>query len=49
MKEKYEIKHWQDDVYAVYKKVDSNEQQIFTGTLETMCAWITLKEKGYDF
>lgn len=47
MKQKYEIKHWQDDQYAVYTMGEYNDY-LFKGTLEEVNAWISLKEKGYD-
>lgn len=49
---KYEIRHWQDNEYTVYEK-DSygiiSNHYAFRGTLEEVNAWISLKEKGYDF
>lgn len=45
---KYEITLWQDDEYAVYKE-GAYEEYLFKGTLEEINAWISLKEKGYNF
>ena len=46
---KYEVSHWQDNEYAVYKKDEDGLQDIvFRGTIEEVNAWISLKEKGYN-
>lgn len=48
MKEKYEIRIWQDNEYAVYEKNDSYGDYVFKGTLEEVNAWLSLKEKGFE-
>lgn len=45
---KYEIRIWQDNEYAVYDENNMNEP-LFIGSLEEVNAWISLKEKGYNF
>ena len=49
MESKYIIRLWQDNIYAVYSKEDQYGDYLFKGTLEEVNAWISLKEKGFDF
>ena len=47
---KYKIKIYQDNICEVYNEEDSEfYDYLFKGTLEEVNAWISLKEKGYDF
>lgn len=47
MNEKYDIRIWQDDQYAVYEK-DNYENYLFRGTIEQVNAWLSLQEKGFN-
>lgn len=49
MNEKYEIHHLKDNEYVVYEKDDQEGDTLFSGTLEQVNAWISLKEKGFSF
>lgn len=42
------IKLWRDNEYELYNENDLTEP-LFMGTLEYINAWISLKEKGYNF
>ena len=44
---KYDIRIWQDDTYAVYEKGKWNNY-LFKGTIEAVNAWLSLNEKGFD-
>jgi hypothetical protein len=46
---KYVIRFWQDDEYVVYREDNIGGEYLFKGTLEEVNAWVSLKEKGYDF
>ena len=46
MNEKYDIRFWQDDRWAVYHKEEN--EHLFIGTLEEVNAWLELKEGGFD-
>lgn len=48
MSDKYEIRFWQDNEYAVYYKGVIEGDYLFKGTLEEVNAWISLKEKGFE-
>jgi len=48
IKEKFEIRHWLDDIYAVYLKDDKSDNYLFKGTLSEIDAWLSLKQKGFD-
>ena len=48
MEQKYEIRHWQDTNYAVYL-TGEYEDYLYRGSIEEVSAWITLKEKGFNF
>ena len=47
MSDKYEIRAWCDNEYAVYEK-GSHGQHLFIGTIEQVNAFISLKEKGFN-
>lgn len=47
MEKEYEIRLWQDNVYAVYPKDNPTDYE-FKGSLEEVNAWISLKEKGFN-
>lgn len=47
MNNEYQIRIWQDNIYAVYKIGDWHNY-LFKGTLEEVNAWLSLKEKGFD-
>ena len=47
MSDKYEIRHWQDNEYAVYPKDDWQAKYVFRGTLPEVNAWMSLQEKGF--
>ncbi len=44
MKEIYEIRIWQDNIYAIYYKGEY-ERYVYKGTIEEVNAWISLREK----
>lgn len=44
---KYEIRFYQDNIYEVYE--EGVNGAVFRGTLEQVNAWISLKQKGFDF
>ena len=46
MKEKYDIRFYQDNQYQIYNK-DTYENALFTGTIEEVNAWLSLQEKGF--
>lgn len=49
MNQKYTIRIWQDNIYAVYRIDDGYYMDyIFKGSLEEVNAWLSLKEKGFD-
>lgn len=48
MNDKYEIRFWQDNQYAIYYKDNLEGDYIFRGTLEEVNAWLSLKEKGFE-
>lgn len=48
MSDKYEIRFWQDNEYAVYEKDTYDGNYLFKGTLEEVNAWLSLKEKGFN-
>lgn len=48
MKDEYEIKLWQDDIYAVYPKDTETFAYLFKGTLPEVNAWLDLKAKGFN-
>lgn len=45
---KYDIRFWQDNEWAVYRKDEPESDFLFKGTLEEVNAWLSLKEKGFD-
>jgi len=47
MNNKYDIRIWQENEYAVYLKDDPYDY-VFKGTLEQINAWISLEEKGFE-
>jgi len=51
MENKYEIVWMMDNQYAVYIRgaYEKGHQYIFSGTLVDVNAWISLREKGYEF
>jgi len=49
MNNEYEVRLWQDDIYAVYNVGDTfSGNYLFKGTLPEVNAWLSLKEKGYN-
>ena len=46
MNEKYDIRFWQDNIWAVYQK-DEYGSYLFKGTIEEVNAWLDLQEKGF--
>lgn len=48
MSDKYDIRFWQDEEYAVYPKDDYEASYVFKGTLEEINAWMSLQEKGFS-
>ena len=51
MNGKYIIRKHDDREYAVYLQTehDIDLARVFIGSLEEVNAWISLKEKGFDF
>jgi hypothetical protein len=48
MNDKYEIRFWMDNEWAVYEKGKYDDNYLFKGSLEEVNAWLSLKEKGFD-
>ena len=47
MNNQYDIRLYNDNIYAVYLKGDSCHY-VFKGTLEAINAWVSLQAKGFD-
>jgi len=47
LSEKYDIRIYMDDIYAVYLK-DNNGDYLFKGTLQEVNAWLDLQSKGFN-
>ena len=45
----YRIQHFQDNIYKVFALIDEKYTELFQGTLPEVEAYISLKEKGYNF
>lgn len=48
MKNKYQIRMWQDNIYAIYENDNPYGEYFFKGTIEEVNAWLSLKEKGFN-
>lgn len=48
MNNKYEIRYWQDNEWAIFLKGEYGNP-LFIGSVEEVNAWLSLKEKGFDF
>lgn len=46
MNEKYEIRHFIDNQYAVYDK--NGNDILYKGDIVEINAWISMKEKGFN-
>ena len=45
MNEKYEMRAWQDNIFAIYLK-DVTTDYVYKGTIEECNAWIDLQSKA---